>query len=100
MSKITMIKKDAVVDIKIGSGFLQMLQKVMLHLIEGKSKEDLNVFSDAVKANLESGEEFPEMWMYSLYTISTLVSQIEKALISGGHTYESTVEDSISTEEN
>ena len=41
MSKVTMIKNDAVITISIGSAFLQKVQKVLVQLISDKSEEEI-----------------------------------------------------------
>ena len=48
MSKITMIKKDAIISIKISSGFLQMLQRTMMFIVTDKTEEDLENFKKAL----------------------------------------------------
>lgn len=99
--KITKIKADAVVSIKIGTGFLQKLQKIMVQLIADKSVEDLDELKLAIEEFEKNKQEFPEDWMDNLYTLTLLVREIESELIKEGHTYEEEIsEDTIIQPEN
>jgi hypothetical protein len=91
MSKVTMIKNDAVITISIGSAFLQKLQKVLVQLISDKSEEEIEDYKKAIQdATLE---ELPEPWMENLLVINTLLRTIETEAVNSGHTYEKDVED-------
>lgn len=94
MSKVTMIKNDAVVSIQVSAGFLAKIQKMMIGIISEKSSEEIEQFKKEVEdLKKESAEnvqnkELSEDWMESLYTLTLLVTEIEKTLIKEGHTYE------------
>jgi len=92
MSKVTMIKNDAVITISIGSAFLQKLQKVLVQLISDKSEEEIEDYKKAIQdATLE---ELPEPWMENLLVINTLLRSIEHEAIKSGQTYEENIDDS------
>jgi hypothetical protein len=98
--KITKIKADAIVSIKIGTGFLQNLQKVMIDLISDKSVEDLDQLKLAIEDFEKNKVEFSEQWMESIHTLTVLIKEIESALIKEGHTYEEEIGDDIVNLEN
>lgn len=93
MSKITVIKGDAVVSIKIGAGFLQKLQKIMINIISDKSAEDLDVFKQAMESRKDNNADLPEPWMDDLSTLTILINEIETTLIKEGFTEEQEIED-------
>jgi len=91
MSKVTMIKNDAVITISIGSAFLQKVQKVLVQLISDKSEEEIEDYKKAIQdATLE---ELPEPWMENLLVINTLLRTIETEAVNSGHTYEKNEDD-------
>lgn len=95
MDKITMIKKDAVVDIKIGSGFLKKLQELLMHVTKDISKEDIARYNEEVKKVTSVSYEFSEEWMNSVTTISFLIKNIEQSAVDQGHTYQADFEKTI-----
>lgn len=97
-----MIKSDAVVSIQVSAGFLGKIQKMMIGLISGKTTEEIDEFKKHVEEQKTNKSEFPEDWMDSLYTLTLLVTEIEKVLIKDGHTYEEEIkmEDDLIQPEN
>lgn len=94
---ITMMKKDAVVNIQVGSGFLHRVQQVLTKLIADQTAEELEQF----KALMAEGKyEFAEDWMNHIFTLSSFVSYIESEALKQGHTYEQEVEDEINIKDN
>jgi hypothetical protein len=93
MNKITVIKGDAIVSIKVGAGFLQKLQKVMMNIVTDKSSEELETFKKSVELHEKENTEFSETWMEDLFTLSVLINEIESTLIKEGHTEEQDIED-------
>lgn len=94
MAIIKKIKNDAIVDVKIGSGFLQRLQKVMLNLVMDKSPDELAEFkvkSEEYAKN--TNPEFEQSWMNDLFTMSILINEIEKNMVDAGLTYDEEVPD-------
>lgn len=96
MSNIKVIKKDAIIDIKVGTGFLQKLQKLMIHIISDVSPEQLAEYKKEAE-NFKQDSEFSEDWMEHLTTISVLVKEIEQQAETQGYTYD---REESSTEEN
>lgn len=98
MSKITMIKKDAIVSIKVSAAFLQRLQKVMFSIAFDKTPEEMLNFreqADKIRSEQNYIPEFTEEWMNEMFTMSILINEIESTLIKEGHTYEEEIEDPI-----
>jgi hypothetical protein len=94
MSKVTMIKSDAVVNVAIGSAFLKKIQKLTVQIVSEKSEEEINKFKELIQDT--SLEELPEQWMETLLIVNTLVRAIETEAINSGQTYEQDVnEDDI-----
>ena len=98
MSKITLIKKDAIVKIEIGTGFLQRLQKLMLDMASEITPEQLEEY----KKLSENKQPFTEDWKEHLTTITILLKEIEQKAIEQGCTFEEDGDTTLSsmTEEN
>lgn len=92
-----MIKKDAVIDLKIGTGFIQKLQKVLMHVASGLTPEQLEQYKKEA-STITPGEEFSEDWMETLTTISLVIREIENEAEKQGHTYEGSIDDLIPKE--
>jgi hypothetical protein len=93
---VTMMKKDAIINIQIGTGFLQKMQQVVAGLVSQHTKEEIDSFNELIK----KGEtEFSEEWMDHLFILSAFVHLVEKEAISQGATFEKQV-DTSSTGEN
>ena len=98
MSKVTMIKKDAVVSIKVSAAFLQRVQKVMFSLIIDKSPEEIEQFkteADKIKQEENYLPQFSEDWMDNLFTMTVLINEVESTIIKEGLTYEEEVPDNV-----
>lgn len=72
MATIKMIKKDAIVKIDVGTGFIQNLQGVLMFIANQHTTDELLDFK-----NRANNKEPLEDWMNHLITISTLVKEIE-----------------------
>jgi hypothetical protein len=92
MDKIKMIKKDAVIDLKVGTGFIQKLQKVLMQVAADLTPEQLEQYKKEA-VSVSNGEDFTEDWMDTLTTISLLIREIETEADKQGHTYEGSIED-------
>lgn len=76
-NEILAIPKDAVIPVKIGTGYLLRLQKLLVHLIADKSKEELKDLEERLKDN--TIEE--DSWMYHFQTIRDFVSYVEQTAV-------------------
>lgn len=82
-----MIKKDASVEIKIGAGFMQKIQKLLLYVASDLTAEQLDKFKLEAES-FKEGSEFSEDWMEHITTISVLLKELEAAADKQGFTYE------------
>lgn len=95
MDKIKMIKKDAIIDVKIGTGFIQKLQQLLMHIASELTPEQLEQYKKETADFKDISHEFSEPWMNSLTTISILLRDIESEASIQGKTYEGSIEDAI-----
>jgi len=84
MPKVEMVKKEAIIEMKIGSQFLKDLQVVLLYLTSLRSADDLKAIVD--KANNES--DGMDDWEKSAYTMIVLVTSLEETARKEGLTVE------------
>jgi hypothetical protein len=87
MDKIKMIKPDAIIDIKIGTGFLQQIQHLLIFLAKDLKPEQLEQY----KKEAEEKIPFTEEWMTHITTISILLKEIEEKAELQGFSYEEEV---------
>lgn len=81
---ITMMKKDAVINLQIGTGFLSKIQQVLSGLVSERTTEELDEFSKLV----QKGETtFPEQWMDHIFTLSTFIRLVEIEAVNQNATY-------------
>lgn len=85
MSTVQMIKKDAIINVQISSGFLQKLQQMLAALIAERTDEEI----ENLKQLMESKpQEITEEWMEHIVILVTLVNGIQNEAIKQGATYE------------
>lgn len=85
MSTVQMIKKDAIINVQISSGFLQKLQQMLAALITQRTDEEI----ENLKQLMESKpQEITEEWMEHIVVLVTLVNGIQNEAIKQGATYE------------
>ena len=82
-----MIKPDAIIDIKIGTGFLQQIQHLLIFLAKDLKPEQLEQY----KKEAEEKIPFTEEWMTHITTISILLKEIEEKAELQGFSYEEEV---------
>ena len=87
MSNIKMIKKDAAIQITVGSGFMQKIQAVVLYLVSDRTDEELAEFQRQAVAK----EELTLDWMEHLSTMMLLMNEIETKAEEQGFTYNADV---------
>jgi len=90
--KIKVIKKDAVIDIKVGTGFLQKLQKVMMSIAANVTEEDIEKYKTEAE-KIKDGHQFTEDWMDNLTTMSILLKELETKAEEQGFTYDQNFDD-------
>jgi hypothetical protein len=82
-----MIKKDAAIQITIGSGFMQKIQAVVLHMVSERTDEELAEFQRQAVAK----EELTLDWMEHLSTMMLIMNEIEIKAEEQGFTYDADV---------
>jgi hypothetical protein len=87
MSNIKMIKKDATIQVTIGSGFMQKIQAVVLYMVSERTDEELAEFQRQAVAK----EELTLDWMEHLSTMMLLMNEIETKAEEQGFTYDADV---------
>lgn len=93
MPVVTMIKKDAVVNVPIPAGFFSRIQQVLTSMVSERSQEEINEFQQMIS---KKNFEFPEEWMDNLFTLTVFLQSVEQEAVKQGHTYEK----EISTSDN
>jgi hypothetical protein len=81
MSTIKLIKKDAIIKLEIGTGFIEKLHRIITKTAESVKEEDIQKFKEHVSKN----ETLPETWMETIAVISSLVKLIETKAEEQGH---------------
>jgi hypothetical protein len=74
---IKMIKKDAQISITVGTPFISQIQGILLSLLADKSEEDISSMKEFIPSVKNEDGEFPEEWMRHVYTITSLLNEIE-----------------------
>jgi hypothetical protein len=87
-NKVTLLKKDALVSIKVGTGFLKKLQDALMDVSADHSEEKLKELENLIKEK----KELTEPWMDTIYTLSLLIRSIEEEALNQGLTYEEDVD--------
>lgn len=87
-----MIKKDAIIDVKIGTGFIKKLQDALIEVSSKRTEEEIKAFGTLV----ENKSELPEPWMETIYTLSLLIRSIEEQAIEQNATYEEDIDTVLS----
>ena len=87
MSSIKMIKKDAAIQVTFGSGFIQKIQAIVVHMVNERTDEELAEFQRLAVAK----EELTLDWMEHLSTMMLLMNEIESHAEQQGFTYDADI---------
>lgn len=87
MSNIKMIKKDAAIQVTIGSAFIQKIQAIVVDMVNERTDEELAEFQRLAVAK----EELTLDWMEHLSTMMLLMNEIESKAEEQGFTYEADI---------
>jgi len=87
MDKIKMIKKDAKINIQIGSAFIEKLNFVIYNISKKLTEEDIKKYQE-LAASLKPNEMFQEDWMNDITTLTLLLKTIQEEAEKQGFTYE------------
>lgn len=83
MPKVEIVKSEAIIDLKVGSKFLQDLQAVLIYLTTLQSAGRIQ---EAVNKAKEQGEDSLDDWEKSIYTMLVLVTNLEENAREAGLT--------------
>lgn len=90
------LKKDAIVSIKIGTGFLEQMGSIIPLLLDGKSQEDVA----KIETLMKEGKPL-EPWMQAIATIQVLIRTVfeeaEKEGMVEFRSLEEMIKDEMST---
>lgn len=86
--KLEIIVPTAVVDVKMSSGYYSRIQKLVGHLVEGKTPEQLKSANDQIK-----NQAFTEDWVEHYETVLILCAEFEKRCKEDGFTKQVTPEE-------
>jgi len=93
-----MIKKNAIIEVGIGTGFLQEIQKVILFLVKDLKQEELDDYKkQAEMKSKDNNHKFTEEWMTALTTLSILLRDVEKKADEQGQSYEADLSEAMSS---
>jgi hypothetical protein len=87
MSNIKMIKQDAAIQVTFGSGFIQKIQAIVVHMVNERTDEELAEFQRQAVAK----EELTLDWMEHLSTMMLLMNEIEIQAEEQGFTYDADI---------
>jgi hypothetical protein len=87
MSNIKMIKQDAAIKVTFGTGFIQKIQAIVVHMVNERSEEELTEFQRLIVEK----EELTLDWMEHLSTMMLLMNEIETKAEEQGFTYDADV---------
>ena len=76
---VPFLKKDAIISIELGAGYIDRLYRLLNFIIEGKSQDDLA----KMKSLIDNNQEL-EGWMFHYVTIHMLLESALKSGIGSG----------------
>jgi hypothetical protein len=83
MPKVETVKADAIIDLKVGSKFLQDLQGVLFYI---SSLQPTNRIQETVNKVNSQGEDSLDDWEKSIYTMLVLITNLEENARTAGLT--------------
>lgn len=86
MALVTLIKQDAVIDLKVGTGFLERLHKLVVMIVSEKTQSEVEIYKKLVDDGHQ--DNLPESWMETLYTVNSLIKALEEEAINSGQVYD------------
>lgn len=90
-----MIKKDAVITVKIGTGFLKKLQEALIDVSSNHTEEEVKELQTLV----ENKSELTEPWMETVVTLTMLIRAIEEEAVTQNLVYDEDIDTVASQQE-
>lgn len=75
-NKIPVIRQDAQINLVVGTNYIKKLQELSMNMIIDRTEDELDSFQKELN---ENKTEFEEQWKNNYFTVSVLISSIEKA---------------------
>lgn len=75
-NKLPVIRQDAQISMIVGTNFIKRLQELSMNMIVDKTEKELDDFQKELN---ENKTEFEDQWKNNYFTVSILLSSIEKA---------------------
>jgi len=79
MSKVKLIKADAIVNLTLGTVYIEKLQKLMFYLLNQLTPEQTNELLDAIR---DKKEDFSDPLLAHTISIVQVVRLIEEKIVS------------------
>lgn len=83
---IDVIKEDAIVSIKMSTGYYKRIQEVTKFLIESKSSGVMEIAHESIR-----NQNITEAWVFHYETLLILCNEFEKAAKEGNHIHQMTM---------
>lgn len=83
---IDVIKEDAIVSIKMSTGYYKRIQEVTKFLIESKSSGVMEIAHESIR-----DQKITEAWVFHYETLLILCNEFEKAAKEGNHIHQMTM---------
>ncbi len=111
LPNVKLIKKDAIVTIRIGTVYIERLQEIMGYFSKNITEEQIEKYESELKDvtpyyyknsdKLDPNEKrFSEDWMGPVTTLSFLFKEIERQADLQGMTFEANLEDYVKSKVN
>lgn len=84
----TFIKKDAIIKIEVGAGFLQKLQQIVISMMDELTDEQVEKFDKEIS----NPNNFSQPVFDNIYSLIILIKNIEAAAEKQGLTYKASIE--------
>jgi hypothetical protein len=97
-AQMKFIKKDAVVEIKIGAGMIEKIMEVLQYLIKDVKEEDIKEYQKEVSSGanyFQKEKEFSQEWMYPTTILSILIKEFQTQAELQNQVIEKTMEEYI-----
>lgn len=88
--KLTFIKKDALIPITVGAGFISRLQQALIFLLDTKTDPEIDALTQALNDKKEL-----DGWMLHYETLALLIRELELSAQSNGLTTEEDISTSF-----
>lgn len=96
LKKLTypVINKDAIITVKLGTGYVKRLQQALHFLVKDKTKEEFEQYKKEAEALKDvPNPHFKEEWKDHVTTLGLLINTVEKSAMEQGLTRNATYDE-------